>query len=62
MKPCLSLYNFCLSIKSIPLSKLVQRRSVLFLFQTDFVNWKCKAFVQFYDGSELKKGSSYKRL
>ena len=37
-------------------------KSVLFLFQTNFANWQCKTFDQFYDSTELKKGSCYKRL
>ena len=44
------------------LPELVQRSSVLFLFQINFVNWQYKAITQFDDGSELKKRSSYKRL
>ena len=28
----------------------------------NFVNWQCKAFAQFYGSSEMKKGSSYKKL
>ena len=48
--------------KSIPLPELVQRHSVLVLFQTNFVHSQCKAFAQFYNSSEMKKGSSYKRL
>ena len=55
---CLSIPLF--SIKPIPLPELAQRRSVLFLFQTNFVNRQCKAFAQFYDGSEMRKGSSYR--
>ena len=49
------------SIKSIPLPELVQRHSILLLFQTNLVNWQCKAPAQIYDVSELKKGSSYKK-
>ena len=49
-------------IKSITLPELIQRRSVLLLFQTNFVNWQSKAFAQFYDGSELKKASSDKTI
>ena len=49
-------------IKSMTLPELVQRRSVLLLFQSNFVNWQSKAFAQFYDGSELKKASSDKTI
>ena len=48
--------------KLIPLPELVQGRSVLFLFHTKLVNWQCKAFAQFYDGTKLEKGLSNKRL
>ena len=51
-----------LLIQSVPLPKLAQRRSVWSLFQTNFVNWQCKVFAQFYDDSEPKKISSYKVL
>ena len=48
-------------IYMIPLPGLVQRRSLLFLFQISFVNWQRKVFVQFNDSSVLKIFSSYKR-
>ena len=49
------------SIKLIRLHELVQARSVLFLFQTNFV-WQCKAFAQFYNVSELEKNLFYTKL
>ena len=54
----LKLRNYSILLFSIgltPLSELAQRRSVLFLFQTNFFNWQCEVFAQFHDGSELKK-------
>ena len=43
------------SIKSISLPELAHRCSVLFLLQTDFINWQFKAFVQFYDFTSDKR-------
>ena len=41
---------------------LIASAETVFLSQTNFFNWQCKVFAQFYDGSELKKGLSYKKL
>ena len=41
---------------------LITSAETVFLSQTNFFNWQCKVFAQFYDGSELKKGLSYKKL
>ena len=39
------------------------QRDALFCFCLKlFVDWQCASFAQCYDGSELKKGSSCKRL
>ena len=48
-------------IKLIPLHELAQRRPVLFLFQTNFVNSLSIAFFQFYDGRALTKDLSHKK-
>ena len=47
------------SIKSIPLPELVPIRSALFLFQTNFVNWQCKAFAHFYNGKRVHPVKEY---
>ena len=38
---------------------LVPIRSALFLFQTNFVNWQCKAFVHFYNGKRVHPVKEY---
>ena len=48
-------------IKLIPLHEIAQKRPVLFLFQTNFVNSLYIAFFQFYDGRALKYDLSQKK-